>query len=1478
MARLSRRLSAAAITLLFSSAASATVRPPIQVRLADQSIAIVKGQPFSNVLEIRGGFPLAVGDVTLEGAQWSVDVQLHKAQLSAAVGEVVRIPFTATPESDEEPLQFSFDYGGGVYTTQLNVAPRDYRRATAPSSTQLVNVADAIRPAEPLVSPGPLATDLEIEMGDPGSNKAGRWVRVRGRFGSYLPDPAGEFRGTDSAAVYVMDQRFPADALLASGGTDAWGYFDLNFWWDPCGFLCDNSLDIYVKFELGNAEATVRNTLFAGIYAWSTGATVNYQGSDLDIGTHAPGNPAEYAAPHFLTAMVRTWRWFFYKGYNPEQVTGYWPETQGAWYQPPIWPLGGEIHLGADRQWEDAIISHEWGHHWVTTYGLSPAPSYCNSMCDDDGCGHCLWCAETTEVAFTEGAPDWIGDVVSREYPSVYGGSISGEPLDVELSDNCQMDGTFHDPLYTEGYFAALLRDMEDSTQDDDPHFALGTDKMSGLTSAILYTIDNGSPTNPTAFLDSYRSYYGTNLENLWFTAKNCGYEIDVTPPGTVGALSSSHAISVGQMDNSVDFSWIRANDDASGTSGYSIELSVSPAFPDDGMEIGNVTSYTSPPLPPGSFYFRIRAVDNSGKWSNSDVSYGPFVILAPPPVGPNLSFMPGDGSWAHALVPRPDMAATEFSVPAPLILAGDNCALWWSARYTNSGNQLFPQSTRLDFYFDENWQEELTIFDPGFAQGAALNRGPFCATGGRHTLGVRLDLLNEVSELSEFDNWWGRQWVFLPSLLQPDVELIRAAPPQLDALQFAIVDGSPIFDNVDGVRVAGTSWWTAVVLHAGGPMDDYDLTLHAPTASPNAGFDVASAGSYRIEGQTDAVIINHNASGWGSTWDVGVHNYNYGLGDYAIEHVTEQVLPFDTITNGDLAAGQLLRLWEIYLDPTAMGQHLTLRVRKTSGPGQAPLDFFWLDSGWSASAPNGGASGFTEIDGTGFLELDIVNPGYYAAVIRRDPAFADFAESVEISVILSPPDFQPGWEVSWWSPLVPSPFFDGTPSVAGAPAVLYGDVASTFLNIDAANWGWGTAGSMRSDIDLDGIWTWWLAYGTFPGGGTTAPFNWDVPWTIRAGRHTLVLRTDGPDEWQENLEANNHFGEQWIWQPQVMAYNVPLYRPAPPEPLGGWSHITSGTIAYFNTDAVRTPGPAIVGSDGYWTVVAAMPGTNSDVDLSLHGMVPSPKNGLDDYLAESHWGIGQSDFVIRNYNLAIGFPFDVAVERFYNGENYSVETDNSVYLDATAGTAQGPFAMDSGEIVDLYEVYLDLGSHQIALYPLDGLIDWGLSVHPATMPHLGKSDFLPEGLSNQNGVGQWEHVTVDVISPGYHAIAVWKADAGSLIESGSYQLTMLGGTTGVADGETPQRTQIASIQPNPFNPRTTITFDVSKAGAVALQIFDLRGRLLRHVVWEELAAGRHERTWDGTDERGHGVASGVYLVQLESAGTLERRKIVLVK
>lgn len=85
-------------------------------------------------------------------------------------------------------------------------------------------------------------------------------------------------------------------------------------------------------------------------------------------------------------------------------------------------------------------------------------------------------------------------------------------------------------------------------------------------------------------------------------------------------------------------------------------------------------------------------------------------------------------------------------------------------------------------------------------------------------------------------------------------------------------------------------------------------------------------------------------------------------------------------------------------------------------------------------------------------------------------------------------------------------------------------------------------------------------------------------------------------------------------------------------------------------------------------------------------------------------------------------------------------------------------------------------------------------------------------------------------------------------------------------------------VQPNPFNPRTTVEFSLPQAGHSRVSVFDMQGRLLAVLADGWRSAGRHTVAWDGCDQAGRSLPSGTYLMGLQTKDYTETRKAVLVR
>ena len=102
---------------------------------------------------------------------------------------------------------------------------------------------------------------------------------------------------------------------------------------------------------------------------------------------------------------------------------------------------------------------------------------------------------------------------------------------------------------------------------------------------------------------------------------------------------------------------------------------------------------------------------------------------------------------------------------------------------------------------------------------------------------------------------------------------------------------------------------------------------------------------------------------------------------------------------------------------------------------------------------------------------------------------------------------------------------------------------------------------------------------------------------------------------------------------------------------------------------------------------------------------------------------------------------------------------------------------------------------------------------------------------------------------------------------------------TGLDEPGAPGRYALYQNAPNPLNPTTVIRYDVpSGGGSVTLEIFDVSGRLVRRLLDGQEASGRKSVVWDGKDERGARVGSGVYYCRLVAPGYKKTLKMIVVK
>lgn len=83
---------------------------------------------------------------------------------------------------------------------------------------------------------------------------------------------------------------------------------------------------------------------------------------------------------------------------------------------------------------------------------------------------------------------------------------------------------------------------------------------------------------------------------------------------------------------------------------------------------------------------------------------------------------------------------------------------------------------------------------------------------------------------------------------------------------------------------------------------------------------------------------------------------------------------------------------------------------------------------------------------------------------------------------------------------------------------------------------------------------------------------------------------------------------------------------------------------------------------------------------------------------------------------------------------------------------------------------------------------------------------------------------------------------------------------------------------PNPFNPTTQIEYQITSAGHVEVQVFNINGELIKTLTNAEQSAGKYSVSWNGKDSNNNSVASGIYIYRVMSGNSILSKKMLLLK
>ena len=179
-------------------------------------------------------------------------------------------------------------------------------------------------------------------------------------------------------------------------------------------------------------------------------------------------------------------------------------------------------------------------------------------------------------------------------------------------------------------------------------------------------------------------------------------------------------------------------------------------------------------------------------------------------------------------------------------------------------------------------------------------------------------------------------------------------------------------------------------------------------------------------------------------------------------------------------------------------------------------------------------------------------------------------------------------------------------------------------------------------------------------------------------------------------------------------------------------------------------------------------------------------------------------------------------------------------------------------------------------------------SPHPVRIrfdPHDSERIFLltpRQLLETRDGGKSWHSIGTGIAGyPWFNDVAVSPVDPDALFVATSWGVYRLDGRETAltqAPVTVPPEFGLAQNYPNPFNSGTAVSFSIPVRGESSLAVYNLAGQRIRTLSRSMLEAGKHTVRWDGLDDEGRAVASGVYLYRLESAGRVATRKLLLLK
>jgi len=1385
------------------------------------------------VLEMKVLQPAVVSDIKLTGKGWIVSPITRTLVETIDSVEVYRIEFEVSTADDSQPIELSYSLDGDRVVKAMDISAD--KRLGRDSSEVAVHRASIDAPhyypsevSLPDFEPEPFNLAVVADPHETGpapdgqklvANKSVRNISISGELQYKL---GSQYRDAYGTTVFALVRTWGQDRILGTASVQLDGTFNLEvLWhWDPV------LPDIYLIFKPSRGGVTVMQDDY---YLWDPNeyfvhsqTFYEVEGTSLDTGWHGIEGSSR-GAFHILNSLTKSMLFLFrYGGYHAiPRVEVLWPSDDGQSAYNYFWE---EIRIGVNKTFSVGTHIHEYGHFVVHKFGYRPGdPQYCNGLCNDDPpCPHNSWCRENSQVAWSEGFPNWFCNSVCRDWTERYEFPPK-DPYDHETVEACPAcDETwYHDPWITEGFFAAMLNDLEDSGFEENPDYRPQYNDLLDLDpSDILDVFVAKKPTSTHGWITHFTEYMWDNYPNkmpeYWETCAFNGYTgMDDTPPSTPMLYSPTHTVGEWSNNNNLQVNRGPAADDFSGIGGYcysaSTNIEDTPGYViNTGLDDRLALSMTVEDLSPGFWYFTLRAVDRDGNWDPGYKRFGPVQIV--PKTPGDLKPERKTPNWAYPLVPKSTRVTNNTDVPSDgSPLYGNH---YWNASVVNQGEQTTP-GTHATIFIDGQMTEEVFLLKSLEAgeYDTAINQGLTHLDGGRHTYEIFADNHGEVAELIETNNRWGHQWIWIPDLLTENTVYTLPGPPLATGGQGSVT-GQLFWFNCHGLRVitAGgmaPSPWAVVATHAVNNHDDVDLQLHDDPTTAWTGFDHTTflANSQRSHGLLDAVLVNAGNRGR-AFYSVGVYETNPSGpgGDYRAQleygHELNRGIPYVGLLGND-------RGIDLFTVGIFAEGPMQLFLQKYNAMPSPPIYVAWYNEDFIY----GGLLDYDAVAVTGdegWVRLDVdVDPGTHGILLWRDPADAAFGEvAYTLRVQPPPPDLVAYQPAGWASPLVPTvePVFEPGTTIP-EPDFLIGDRDSTCLNLAFENSSPSFTNPVHVGTYVDGVQVQETLLDPIGGWEKTHILPVD-DITVPGGRHLVAMKLDNRDFMNEEDEWNNTWGTQYVWTPSISLNRESVLRfDQPPDPTADWDRVNTDEFLYFNCSGIMIS--KINPLAGKWAAVGILPGAHSDLDLKLFLPHTTPRDGFDFPLVESSWAMGESEFVLVYQREAPTRYFEAGVylTQATEVEDYAVTLTQNITGGTDPDGVVGTYSFSASQFLGLYEFdFTTPGAYTATLDIAEPTLDLGFSLYRAGLPYYAKDDvhqLNSAAWTNPAGVSESFPFTVGSGEEGYYCLAVWKVDGSNDQIAGSYTITLeLEPTLAELEPYAPSGWE-ATVVPRPFQDAT---------------------------------------------------------------------------